>query len=84
MTFLKRVAGYIFKIAEGNLVFYKTEKLINADSAKILYKSDLSTIDNYTATRSNLRELIKLCDTNQRYIYKVIKKHAEGNRGKKS
>ena len=47
LTFLKRIAeqyGYIFKIAEGNLVFYKTEKLINADSAKILYKSELSTI----------------------------------------
>ena len=47
LTFLKRIAeeyGYIFKIAEGNLVFYKTDKLINADSAKILYKSELSTI----------------------------------------
>ena len=47
LTFLKRLAeqyGYIFKIAENNLVFYKTEKLISADSAKILYKTDLSSI----------------------------------------
>lgn len=47
LSFLKRLAeqyGYIFKIAEGNLVFYKTEKLISANSAKILYKSDLSRI----------------------------------------
>jgi hypothetical protein len=47
LSFLKRLAeqyGYIFKIADGNLVFYKTEKLISAKSAKILYKTDLSSI----------------------------------------
>ena len=47
LSFLKRLAeqyGYIFKIADVNLVFYKTEKLISADSAKILYKTDLSSI----------------------------------------
>jgi uncharacterized protein len=47
LTFLKKLAeqyGYIFKIAENNLVFYKTEKLINAKTARILYKSDLSRI----------------------------------------
>ena len=45
LTFLKRLAeqyGYIFKIAEGNLVFYKTEKLLSAKSAKILYKSEIT------------------------------------------
>ena len=45
LTFLKRLAeqyGYIFKIAEGNLVFYKTEKLINAESAQIIYKSEVT------------------------------------------
>ncbi len=45
LTFLKRIAeqyGYIFKIAENNLVFYKTEKLINADSAQIIYKTDVT------------------------------------------
>lgn len=45
LTFLKRLAeqyGYIFKIAEGNLVFYKTEKLINADSAQIIYKNEVT------------------------------------------
>ena len=45
LTFLKRLAeqyGYIFKISENNLVFYKTEKLITADSAKIIYKSDVT------------------------------------------
>jgi len=48
LSFLKRLAeqyGYIFKIADNNLVFYKTEKLISADSAKILYKTDLSSIN---------------------------------------
>lgn len=56
LTFLKRIAeeyGYIFKISENNLVFYKTEKLINAKSAKILYKSDLSRI-NITDKTSRL------------------------------
>ena len=60
LTFLKRVAeeyGYIFKIAEGNLVFYKTEKLINADSAKILYKSDLSTISLREKTSHNYKSV---------------------------
>lgn len=45
LTFLKRLAeqyGYIFKISENNLVFYKTEKLISAKSAKIIYKSDVT------------------------------------------
>ncbi|MBQ9246465.1 hypothetical protein IJ182_09385 [bacterium] len=45
LTFLKRIAeeyGYIFKIAENNLVFYKTEKLINAEAAHIIHKSDIS------------------------------------------
>ena len=45
LTFLKRLAeqyGYIFKISENNLVFYKTEKLITAESAKIIYKSDVT------------------------------------------
>ena len=48
LTFLKRLAeqyGYVFKISENNLVFYKTEKLISADSAKILYKTDLTSIN---------------------------------------
>ena len=48
LTFLKRLAeqyGYVFKIAENNLVFYKTEKLISADSVKIIYKTDLSSIN---------------------------------------
>ena len=40
-------------------------------------------IDNYTATRRNIIELVKACDTTQRYVYKVIKEHVEGNRGKK-
>ena len=46
LTFLKRLAeqyGYIFKISENNLVFYKTEKLITAESAKIIYKSDVTS-----------------------------------------
>ena len=46
LTFLKRLAeqyGYIFKISENNLVFYKTEKLISAKSAKIIYKSDVTS-----------------------------------------
>lgn len=41
-------------------------------------------IDNYTATSKNIRELVRACDTTQRYIYKVIKEHLESNRGKKS
>ena len=40
-------------------------------------------IDNYTATRRNIIELVKACDTTQRYVYKVIKEHVEGKRDKK-
>lgn len=40
-------------------------------------------IDNYTAKRSNIRELVKACDTTERYIYKVIKEHVEGKKDKK-
>lgn len=60
LTFLKNLAeqyGYIFKIAENNLVFYKTEKLISAKSAKILYKSDLSRINLSEKTSKNYKSV---------------------------
>lgn len=37
----------------------------------------------YTATRRNIIELVKACDTTQRYVYKVIKEHVEGKKDKK-
>ena len=40
-------------------------------------------MDNYTATRRNIIDLVKSCDTTQRYVYKVIKEHVEGNKDKK-
>lgn len=55
LTFLKSLAeqyGYIFKIAENNLVFYKTQKLIDAKAAKIINKSDCSKI-NFTEKTSH-------------------------------
>ena len=58
LTFLKKLAeqyGYIFKIAEGNLVFYKTEKLTGADAAKILYRIDLSRISLTEKTSKNYK-----------------------------
>lgn len=58
LTFLKKLAeqyGYIFKIAEGNLVFYKTEKLIGADAAKILYRRDLTRITLSEKTSKNYK-----------------------------
>ena len=48
LAFLKRIAeeyGYIFKIADNNLVFYKTSKLINEKTAKIIYKNELTCIN---------------------------------------
>lgn len=45
LSFLKKIAeqyGYIFKVADGNLVFYKTEKLVNADATRIFYKEELT------------------------------------------
>lgn len=47
LTFLKRLAeeyGYIFKITEDSLVFYKTQKIRGAKSTRILYRSDFSKI----------------------------------------
>ena len=60
LTFLKKLAeqyGYIFKIAEGNLVFYKTEKLTGADAAKILYRTDLSRISLTEKTSKNYKSV---------------------------
>ena len=60
LTFLKKLAeqyGYIFKIAEGNLVFYKTEKLTGADAAKILYRTDLSRISLSEKTSKNYKSV---------------------------
>ncbi len=37
--------GYIFKITEDSLVFYKVSALKSAKSTLILYKSDLSRIN---------------------------------------
>lgn len=57
LTFLTKLAeqyGYIFKIAENNLVFYDVQQLKGAKSLQIFYKSDLSHI--------NLRE-----KTSQKY-----------------
>lgn len=48
LTFLKTLAeqyGYIFKITDNQLVFYKTQKLIDANSAKIINRSDCSNIN---------------------------------------
>lgn len=48
LTFLTKLAeeyGYIFKIAENNLVFYDVQKLKGAKSAHIFYKSDLTQIN---------------------------------------
>lgn len=60
LTFLKKLAeqyGYIFKIAEDNLVFYKTEKLTGADAVKILYKSDLSRVTLTEKTSKNYKSV---------------------------
>lgn len=60
LTFLKKLAeqyGYIFKIAEGNLVFYKTEKLVNANAAKILYRNELSRVNLTEKTSKNYKSV---------------------------
>ena len=47
LTFLTKLAeqyGYIFKIAENNLVFYDVQKLKGAKPVQIFYKSDISRI----------------------------------------
>lgn len=48
LTFLTKLAeqyGYIFKIAEGNLVFYSVQKLKSAKTTQIFNKSDLTSIN---------------------------------------
>ena len=60
LTFVKKLAeqyGYIFKITEGNLVFYKTEKLVNANAAKIFYRSDLTKINLSEKTSKNYKSV---------------------------
>jgi len=39
-------------------------------------------LDNYTATRRNIIELVKACDTTQRYVYKVIEEFVKGKKDK--
>lgn len=58
LSFLKKIAeqyGYIFKIADGNLVFYKTEKLINTNATHILYKNEFSSINLSAKTSQNYK-----------------------------
>lgn len=60
LSFLKKLAeqyGYIFKITEGNLVFYKTEKLVNASAAKILYRNELSRVNLTEKTSKNYKSV---------------------------
>jgi len=40
-------------------------------------------IDNYDATRRNIIDLTLACETNQRYVYKVIEEFVKGKSGKK-
>lgn len=66
LTFLKRLAeqyGYIFKISENNLVFYKTEILISAESAKIIYKSDVTSA-RFTEKTSHLYKSVSVAYRN--------------------
>lgn len=58
LTFLKTLAeqyGYIFKITDNQLVFYKTQKLIDANSAKIINRSDCSNINFREKTSHNYK-----------------------------
>lgn len=79
---LQRLCEIIGLDATKKLMFRaKGEKFLIHAYCNQPYKKQY-IIDNYTATRRNLRELIEACDTNQRYVYKVIKEHAEGKRDK--
>ena len=74
LTFLTKLAeeyGYIFKIAENNLVFYDVKKLKGANSTQIFYKSDLLHI--------NLRE-----KTSQKYRKRLLKLLLEMKMSKKA
>lgn len=58
LTFLKTLAeqyGYIFKITDNQLVFYKTQKLIDAKSAKIINRSECSRINLREKTSQNYK-----------------------------
>ena len=80
---LQRLCEIIGLEATKKLMFRaKGEKFLIHAYCNQPYKKQY-IIDNYTATRRNLRELIEACDTNQRYVYKVIKEHVEGKRYKK-
>jgi len=35
-------------------------------------------IDHFDGTRKSIIELVRACNTTQRYVYKVIKEHIEG------
>lgn len=35
-------------------------------------------INNYDGTKKSINKIVKACDTNTRYVYKVIKEYKEG------
>jgi hypothetical protein len=39
-------------------------------------------IDNFDGTRKSMIDTVKACKTTQRFVYKVIKEHVEGKKGK--
>ncbi|MGN1152705.1 MAG: hypothetical protein ACI4S3_01625, partial [Candidatus Gastranaerophilaceae bacterium] len=60
LSFLTKLAkqyGYIFKIAENNLVFYDVSKLKGTKSTQIFYKSDF-VIEIFYGISSRIRSCI--------------------------
>lgn len=55
MKTLAEQYGYIFKITDNQLVFYKTQKLIDAKSAKIINRSECSRINLREKTSQNYK-----------------------------
>ena len=77
---LQRLCEIIGLDATKKLMFRaKGEKFLIHAYCNQPYKKQY-IIDNYTATRRNIIELVKACDTTQRYVYKVIKEHVEGKK----
>ena len=69
---LQYLASIIGLEATKKLMFYAAgEKFSIHAHCNQKYKKQY-IIDNYTAKRSNIIELVKACDTTERYIYKVI------------
>ena len=81
LTFLKTLAeqyGYIFKITDNQLVFYKTQKLIDANNPKT-GKTITATAKNESCVKGDTLKLSQRVENKQQALIKAKAALSKGN-----